>query len=275
MLGFDSSFATTAEIMNEFLRLQSKVLLADDEDVFLRPTALFLQENGLICDCVHTAEEAAEALATTHYDLLVIDINMPGNTNLELLRDRPQYSSFLPVIIVTGHPTFHTAVESLRLAVVDYQTKPLDLPSFLDTARTAIEKAGIVRVMREARKDFGSWLEQMGQMEKTLLSSRAGAPDSGASASGELDWYLGETIQGFANLSVSLINAMNTIHRGLPESKVDVCRLMHCSRLASYEKAVRETVEVLIRTKNSFKSKDLAEIRMKLERLLKNESRES
>ncbi len=259
--------------MRESPGLESKVLLADDEDVFLRPTALFLREHGLICDCVHTAEEAAAALATTHYDLLVIDINMPGNTNLELLRDRPQYSSFLPVIIVTGHPTFHTAVESLRLAVVDYQTKPLDLPNFLNIAHAAIEKAKIVRVMREARKGFGSWLDQMGQMEKTLLSSGANVADSGGNASGELDWYVGETIQRFANLSVSLINAMNTLNRGLPEGKVDVCRLMHCSRLSAYENAVRETVDVLIRTKNSFKSKDLAEIRKKLEMLLKSESR--
>jgi DNA-binding response OmpR family regulator len=258
--------------MQESTDFDSRILLADDEDIFLRPTALFLQKRGIICDCVHTVEEAAAALAKTNYDLLVIDINMPGNTNLEFLRDRPQHSNFLPVIVVTGYPTFHTAVESLRLAVVDYQTKPLDLPNFLETIRSAIEKARVVRVMREARKGFGSWLEQIGQMEKILLTPRRNAAEESRSASGELDWYLGETIQTFANLSVSLMNAMNTLNRSLPEGKGDVCRLMHCSRLSAYESGVREAIEVLIKTKNSFKSKELAEIRKKLELLLKTET---
>jgi CheY-like chemotaxis protein len=249
----------------------SRILIADDEDIFLQPTALFFRNHGYICDCVRDTEQAAAALAKTPYDLLIIDINMPGNTDLEFLRDRPQFTSFLPVIVVTGYPTFHTAVESLRLAVVDYRTKPLDLPDFLETVKSAIEKARVVRVMREARKGFGSWLDQISQMETRLLSPNADIGSKGR-ASGELDWYLGEAVQRFSNLSMSLMNAIHTLNRGLPEGKTDVCLMMNCSRLAAYEKGIRDTVEVLIRTKNSFKSKDLAETRKKLELLLKSES---
>ena len=250
----------------------SRILIADDEDVFLEPTALFFRNHGYICDCVRNTEEAAAALARTPYDLLIIDINMPGNTNLEFLRNRPQFTSFLPVIVVTGYPTFHTAVESLRLAVLDYRTKPLDLPNFLETVKSAIEKAKVVRVMREARNGFGSWLDQISQMETRLLSPNKGVSGK-TSVSGELDWYLGEAVQRFSNLSMSLMNAIHTLNRGLPEGKTDVCRMMNCSRLSAYEKSIRETVEVLIKTKNSFKSKDLAETRKKLELLLKNEAR--
>lgn len=149
----------------------ARILIADDEDVFLEPTALFFRNNGYICDCVRTTDEAAAALAESPCDLLIIDINMPGNANLEFLRDRPQFTDFLPVIVVTGNPTLYTAVESLRLAVVDYRTKPLDLPDFLQIARTAIEKAKVVRVMRNARKGFGSWLDQINQMETRFLSA--------------------------------------------------------------------------------------------------------
>ncbi len=251
--------------------LAARILIADDEDAFLQPTALFFRNHGYICDCVRSTEEAAAALAKTPYDLLIIDINMPGNTNLEFLRDRPQYTSFLPVIVVTGYPTLHTAVESLRLAVMDYQTKPLNLPDFLETAKAAIEKAKVVRIMREARKGFRSWLDQINQMEATLLSPNADAR-SGRGASGELDWFLSEAVQRFANLSMSLMNAIHTLNRGLPEKKADVCLLMNCSRLAAYENSVREAVEVLLKTKNSFKSKELAEIRKKLELLLKKEA---
>jgi DNA-binding NtrC family response regulator len=249
--------------------MAAKILIADDEDVFLQPTSLYLQKHGFACDCVRSAEEAAGALDNAAYDLLIIDINMPGNTNLEFLRSRPPYTNFLPVIVVTGYPTFHTAVESLRLAVVDYKVKPLDLPDFLGTVNSAIEKAKVVRVMREARQGFGNWLDQINQMETALLS-----PDSDPArkngASGELDWYLNEAIRRFANLSMSLMNAVQTLKQGLPEGKTDVCSLMNCSRLAAYENIIREAVEVLIKTKNSFKSKELAEIRKKLEYALKS-----
>ncbi len=246
-----------------------RILIADDEDVFLEPTSLFFRNHGYVCDCVRTSEEAARALAETPYDLLVIDINMPGNTHLEFLRDRPQVSDFLPVIVVTGNPTLHTAVESLRLAVTDYRQKPLDLPEFLETARTAIEKARVVRVMRSARQGFGSWLERVNQMESALMSADAGARGGGVHR-GDLNWYLGEAVEGFASLSLSLVGAISTLNRGVPGGQADVCRLMNCRRLAAYEAAVQETVDVLVKTKNSFKSKDLADIRKKLELLLKS-----
>jgi|WetSurSiteA1Bulk_404760.scaffolds.fasta_scaffold20311_2 DNA-binding NtrC family response regulator len=251
--------------------MAAKILIADDEEVFLHPTSLYLGKHGYQCDCVRSGEEAAEALDKGAYDLLIIDINMPGNTNLELLRNRPSSSGFLPVIVVTGYPTFHTAVESLRLAVLDYKTKPLDLPDFLETVKTAIEKARVVRVMREAREGFGAWLDQVNQMETALLSTNAD-PATKTGPSGGLDWYLNEAIRRFANLSMSIMNTVQTLKQGLPEGKTDVCSLMNCSRLASYENVIRETVEVLVKTKNSFKSKELAEIRKKLEFALKKQA---
>lgn len=248
-------------------REPARILIADDEDIFLKPTALYLGNQGYACTCVRSAEEAALALGNDSYDLLIIDINMPGNTNLEFLKDKNQRSEFLPVIVVTGFPTVTTAVESFRLAVVDYRTKPLDFPEFLDTVRGAIEKGRVVRVMRKARQGFGVWLDQMKQMETALLTSNDG--DAGQTSSvGEFDWYLGEAVQRFAGLSMSLMNAVQSIKERTPENRVDVCSLMNCSRLAAYEASIREAVNVLVRTKNSFKSKELADVRKMLESAL-------
>jgi DNA-binding response OmpR family regulator len=256
--------------MQEITIPELRILLADDEDIFLEPTALFLRNNGFICDCVRTTEEAATMLAQYHYDLLIIDINMPGNTNLEFLRDRPQFTEFIPVIVVTGNPTFNTAVESLRLAVMDYRTKPLDLSVFLQTVKTVIEKAQAVRVMRNARKGIKSWLDQINQMENRFLAADRNTREK-SMPSGDLNWYLGEAVQGFANLSMSLMSAIHTLNQGVPERQADLCHLMNCSRLTVYESGISEAVEVLKKTKNSFKSKDLADLRKKLEGMLKNE----
>jgi hypothetical protein len=153
---------------------------------------------------------------------------MPGNTNLEFLRDRPQFTDFLPVIVVTGNPTLYTAVESLRLAVVDYRTKPLDLPDFLQIAKTAIEKAKVVRVMRNARKGFGSWLDQINQMETRFLAADANVRGKSV-ASGDLNWYLGEAVRGFTSLSMKLDECDSYAQSWSARRKTDVCHLMNCS----------------------------------------------
>ena len=254
--------------MQQALSEGPRILIADDEESFLKLTASFLEKHGYRCDCVLSADEAENYLAKTEYDLLITDIQMPGNTNLEFLRKESFRSSFLPVIVVTGYPTLDTAVQSLRLAVVDYLAKPLKMKEFLNSVQTAIEKARAVRIMREAREGFSTWMDQTAKMETSLLSIHSGKT-MGADFSGELDWYLGETIQRFSNLSISLVNALQTLKKGLPESKTDVCSLMQCSRLTAYENAIRDTVEALVRTKNSFKSKELADVRKKLESLLK------
>jgi FixJ family two-component response regulator len=248
---------------------KARILIADDEEAFLKMAATFLRNNGFECDCVRSADEAEIKLAKTAYDLLITDIQMPGNTDLEFLHKESFRSSFLPVIVVTGYPTLDTAVQSLRLAVVDYQTKPLKMNDFLDSVKSAIEKARTVRIMREMRQGFNAWLDQTSRMEATLLTPGAGKVLD-ADRSGGLDWYLSETINKFSNLSISLVNALQTLKTGLPEGKTDVCSLMRCSRLEAYENAIRDTVETLVRTKNSFKSKELAELRKKLEVLLKS-----
>ena len=152
---------------------------------------------------------------------------------------------------------------------MDYQTKPLKMNEFLNSVKSAIEKAKTVRIMRDVRHEFNAWLDQTSQMEASLLTPGAGKV-SGAEISGGLDWYLSETIRKFSNLSISLVNALQTLKTGLPEGRTDVCSLMRCSRLEAYENAIRDTVETLVRTKNSFKSKELAELRKMLEMLLKS-----
>ncbi len=57
----------------------AKILLADDEQTFLHSTADLLRDQGYECDCAMDAEEASALMQRTEYDLLISDINMPGN----------------------------------------------------------------------------------------------------------------------------------------------------------------------------------------------------
>jgi len=247
-----------------------RILIADDEDLFLKPTSGILRSRGYECDCVHRVEEAAECLSKTSYDLLIIDINMPGNRNLEFLRDQSRNSEFLPVIVATGYPSVDTAVESLRLSVVDYIIKPMTTSNLLEIVKSAIQKGRALRKMRGARRDFGAWLERMQEMEKVVLAQEPAVAKG--IIQGTLDWYLDETVRQFANASLGLVSTIRTLQQSGGKGPEDICTLLNCSRLAAYRRGIQNAVDVLVQTKNSFKSKELGELRKRLEALLNTES---
>jgi len=104
------------------------ILIADDEETFLLSTADLLRREGYHCDCAPDGKRAAEMLGKGEYDLLIADIKMPGNGNLELVREMPRLAEGLPVILVTGYPSLKTAMESFQLPVAAYLPKPVEWP---------------------------------------------------------------------------------------------------------------------------------------------------
>jgi len=61
-----------------------------------------LQQEAYECTCGIDTKTALEQLNASHYDLLIVDIKMPGNPVLEFIRTIPQVAEELPVILVTG-----------------------------------------------------------------------------------------------------------------------------------------------------------------------------
>ena len=83
---------------------QGRILIADDEKVFLESTADLLRRAGYECSCVPDAPSAIEELRKEEYDLLIADIKMPGNPDLELVRELPNIAEGMPVILVVPSP---------------------------------------------------------------------------------------------------------------------------------------------------------------------------
>ena len=72
---------------------QGHILIADDEETFLHATAELLRQEGYTCDCVPDGASAAVWLRDGTYDVLIADIEMPGNQHLELIRDLLEYET--------------------------------------------------------------------------------------------------------------------------------------------------------------------------------------
>jgi excisionase family DNA binding protein len=114
-----------------------RVLVVDDEEAIrdLLSKALTMAEYD-----VETAADGRAALArlrVENYDLLVVDLRMPGMDGLVLIRDARRFQSGLKVIIITGYSSESSAIDAVNLGVTGYLTKPFRVPQVLATVARA------------------------------------------------------------------------------------------------------------------------------------------
>lgn len=108
-----------------------RLLIVDDEPLFLQTTCQLLQKEGALCQTATDATSALERLENSEFDLILTDLNMPGNLRWELLQAGRKRWAHVPMIVITGVPTLPSAIESLRLGVTDYLLKPVAFPELL------------------------------------------------------------------------------------------------------------------------------------------------
>ncbi len=102
------------------------VLIVDDDAAVLALLNKVIRSNGLLADCVASAEEALDLLATKEYDLILMDVNMHGMdgfTAVETIRDRGIKT---PIIIVSGRKEDFDTLYGLDIGADDYITKPFN-----------------------------------------------------------------------------------------------------------------------------------------------------
>ena len=255
--------------MTDSNELLAHVLIVDDDESFLAQAVEVFRQEGCACDCIRTIPEASTVLAESPCDLLVIETNIEGNRGLEFLEAQARLHGCLGAIVVTRYPSLETAVKAIRLSAIDYLVKPLDAGSFTKSVRCALEQCQAIRAMRRARREL------VDRFEQVVLE--AGNSRHSANSLGRPEWYLAEAACQFADLSISIMNTVQSLASGVrvrshnDSNSVwnsDACRLMNCPRLIAIESEVRDAIEVLVRTKSAFKSKELAELRKRLTQVL-------
>ena len=118
--------------------LRPRVLVVDDEasirDLLSKTLALADYE----VDASPDGRAALERLRVMPYDLLIVDLKMPGLDGLTVIREARRYKLDLPVVIITGFSSEATAIEALNLGVSGYLTKPFRVPEVLKAASKAL-----------------------------------------------------------------------------------------------------------------------------------------
>jgi DNA-binding NtrC family response regulator len=106
--------------------MKTRVLLVDDEKDFVEALAQRLEIREF---AVTTAFSGDEALAQIHehdFDVIILDVLMPGKDGVEVLREIKKLKPLTQVIMLTGQSTVDTAIEGMKLGAYDYLMKPTD-----------------------------------------------------------------------------------------------------------------------------------------------------
>src|SRR5438132_14114501 len=115
-----------------------RILIVDDEPGIRQSLKGVFEDEGFQTEAVSSGEECLKKLEQAAYDLVLLDIWLPGIDGIETLRRLREKSSQTHVIMISGHATIATAVTATKLGAYDFIEKPLSLEHTLLIARNAL-----------------------------------------------------------------------------------------------------------------------------------------
>jgi class 3 adenylate cyclase len=170
---------------------ESWLLVVDDNDLNRDMLARRLSAAGYQVDTAESGKAALAKIDTGQFDLLLLDVIMPGLSGIDVLKILREKSGVadLPVIMATALDESHMIVEALKLGANDYVTKPLDFPVVLARVRTQLQlkkaKDEVQRLAEELsirnrfiRDTFGRYLSD--EIVESLLETPEGLELGGA-----------------------------------------------------------------------------------------------
>jgi len=118
----------------------SRILLVDDEVVFTNNMSKLLTNRGYRVTAVNSGDSAIRELEENDFDIVVLDLKMPGMDGITTLKEIKKLDLFTETLILTGHGSIDSAMEAIKLGAYDYLTKPCEIGELVAKIEGAWEK---------------------------------------------------------------------------------------------------------------------------------------
>jgi two-component system nitrogen regulation response regulator NtrX len=136
--------------------MKDRVLVIDDEDGVRKAIKWHLEYAGYEFYEASDGPEGLKMLSDIQPDVVFLDIKMPGMDGMEVLKEIFERTRDIQIVMISGHGTVQTAVESLKIGAFDYIEKPLDKEKILVVTRNAVEQ----KHLREQNTELKKLVEQ-------------------------------------------------------------------------------------------------------------------
>jgi signal transduction histidine kinase len=139
----------------------ASILLVDDERDFVETLSLRLEARGYTVLRAYDADAGLAILQNREVDVVVLDVNLPGKSGLEIVDEIHRLRPFSEIIMLTGEAGVRSAIQGMKLGVLDYLIKPVPLAKLLDS-------------IQRARSHRGARLESQRMIEMSKLAAIGG-----------------------------------------------------------------------------------------------------
>ncbi len=120
--------------------IKAKVLLVDDEELFLTTLAKRLEVRGMQVSTVTRGKDAVAIVDSQAFDLVVLDLSMPGIDGMETLKRIKAKQPDAEIIILTGEGSIRTGIEAMKAGAEDFLQKPVNIVELVNKISEAKDK---------------------------------------------------------------------------------------------------------------------------------------
>jgi len=162
--------------------MKDAILVVDDEAGVRSSLSGILADEGYAVSAVDSGEAALQALETSRPDLVLLDVWLPGQDGLEVLRRIRERDAELPVVVISGHGTIETAVKAVRLGAQDFVEKPLSLEKTVLAVKNALRQRRLESQLSELKQKLDLRYVMVGEspaLARLRAEIRQAAPSTG------------------------------------------------------------------------------------------------
>ena len=161
-----------------------KVLVVDDEEEFAQILANRLEFRNFEVTCAFSGDSALELIRKQDFDVVLLDVLMPGQNGLDTLREITAVNPLIHIIMLTGHARVDTAIQGMELGAYDYLIKPADIEELTEKimlahSHKATQTEKIRQTTHSGSEEQQGFKKIFGSIEALFHRNRDSVDDAG------------------------------------------------------------------------------------------------
>lgn len=120
-----------------------RVLIVDDELDFLETIVKRLNRRKIDATGIDSGIKALELLELKHFDVVILDVRMPGMDGIDTLKEMKRKRPLMEVIMLTGHASVESGVQGMQYGAFDYVMKPANIDELIEKIQEAYQRKAL------------------------------------------------------------------------------------------------------------------------------------
>lgn len=245
--------------MNPTMQEQQRILIVDDNRSYVEFLVKTISEEGFCCDSTNSADSAIEIVGITRYDLFMIEASVASDSELNLIGRLTEKADGAEAIVIAHSPSVESVVACMKQGATVYLVNLTDRNELLQHVRRSLRYVAAYRAVLEEQSRLQEWYSDLDNISQTLRHGRA-------NESIVIDTFFSLTMRNVVSAMTDLKRLTSALASG---GNQEVCEMLYCPRISQIMDHITTTIGVIEKTKASFKSRELGELRSQLQAFVK------